>query len=339
MLFTTCCAIALSWGSALPATLFHAAALVAVVDPVDAPAADPDYCTKNPGDCEDAAAADAMGDAAYPATDYIDIEAGDVPCEDADVCAAAAAAADAAMAAGDAAAYDEDPTPSDVWGAMEALPPARRGEMRCAMLGELVFHEYKRGVTINKYGLSGEKTEILSGAVAEAIMAEQGIGEALVRAMYKQDFEDFSSAMLGGSSDPAVGERLLDDAMATCAPLYASIKVEGDREGTVGALSPLMLPPIAAIEIEAPYCYALFFNFGDAIRQKEGRDTAESMAFTRKANRIESAMIADGGGAAQVAAALVAAVAKFDTDAFDALPEADAETIMSACDTIAGPDA
>jgi hypothetical protein len=221
------------------------------------------------------------------------------------------------------------------------MSPARRGEMRCAMLGELIFHEYKRGKTIKTYDLTGEKTEILAGAVAEAIMAEQGISAAWVRALFKQDFEDFTGAMLTDQSSQAVAEKALDDAMAACAPLYASIKVTGDREGSVGALAPLNLPPIAGNEVEAPYCHALFSTFADTMRQKTGRETPESMAFARKAARIRAVLLDKSGRGPEGAATeamLAAEGAAFDVDAFDALPETDAETIMAACDSFAGPD-
>lgn len=90
------------------------------------------------------------------------------------------------------------------------------------------------------------------------------------------------------------------------------------------------------------FCFALNARFADAIRQQAGEDTAASMAFARRANRIEKAVLAPHQGDVDAQAAeekkLRVAVENFDFKSFDALPEAEAEAIITQCAELSGPD-
>lgn len=101
-------------------------------------------------------------------------------------------------------------------------------------------------------------------------------------------------------------------------------------------------PHFAGVAVTPVFCFALNASIADAIRQKAGSDTAESMAFSRRANRIELAVLAPHGDDVEARATeemkLREALENFDVKAFDTLPEVEAEAIMTHCLTLAGPD-
>lgn len=107
------------------------------------------------------------------------------------------------------------------------------------------------------------------------------------------------------------------------------------------AASSPAVPRFAGAAVSPTFCFALNARFSDAIRQKEGRDTAESMAFARRANRIELALLepfGDDDARSEQRAKLIAAIEAFDVKAFDALPEPEAEAIITHCLGLAGND-
>jgi len=107
--------------------------------------------------------------------------------------------------------------------------------------------------------------------------------------------------------------------------------------------APLPPPPsYAGVPVDGHLCFALINAFADAMRGPKGADTPISMVFAGRANRIEAGLIAragdDDAALNSVRESLLAAADKFDTAAFDALEEPEAEAIMNWCEKLAGPD-
>lgn len=105
---------------------------------------------------------------------------------------------------------------------LASLPEERRDETRCTMLASLIVHEIGRHPSTKNYGLTAAKAETLAGLLAEAIMAETGWDAATVRAVFKQDYEEFTFAMLGDGQDEKTAQATLDSAMTGCQPFFAA---------------------------------------------------------------------------------------------------------------------
>lgn len=202
------------------------------------------------------------------------------------------------------------------------------------MLAGLVNYEHKRGKMPDARGVNDAVVNQLGSATAAALAADHGIDAAATKALIKADFEAFTAAILAPGK-PEFAEAELEKTMVGCASIWA------DAAASAPASPPAPAGPVAAA-ITPAYCYALNAIFADAIRQKAERDTAESMAFSRAANRIEAAVMAPHGDDvdARVAeeARLLEALENFDVGAFDALAEAEAEAIMTRCNALAGAD-
>lgn len=254
---------------------------------------------------EGAEAADAMGNGEASAA----IEAADE-------------AAEAAEASGPA--YDGDTL-------LAALSEPRRGEVRCATIASAIMYDVGRGVSDRSYGLTAESAETLAGRLAETIMAETGMSEAEVRAAYKADFEAFTFGLLGEDQDEKTALALVEAGIDQCRMLYDSIDLSGHGDGVVRGLSPAALLGGAAAP-DAAQCYAIMARFVPGL--PEG--SKEAKAFGDIVARLEQRHYAEKGQTAEAAADLATAVASFDDAAFEALPEAEAETQMSYCMEMAG---
>lgn len=234
----------------------------------------------------------------------------------------------------DDAASDYEATAEDIAAApaqpsdISLVSETRRGEMRCAMLANLVMSEVARGVSKKNHGLTGAKAETLAGRLAEAIMDETGLNAEAVRALYKQDFEDFSrEAMMGGTADNKAAQAAFDTVIGQCQPLYATIDLSGGGDGVVRGLAPVSR--IAAVELPGPdQCYALL----TAIASGMPEGSAERTEFDTMVNRLEPRILGDADkSSAEGKARLAAATAALDIAAVDALDEAQAEAQISHC--------
>lgn len=238
----------------------------------------------------------------------------------------ASAAADEAAEAAEASepAYDGDTL-------LAALSEPRRGEVRCATIASAIMYDVGRGVSDRSYGLTAESAETLAGRLAETIRTETGMSEAEVRAAYKADFEAFTFGLLGEDQDEKTALALLEAGIDQCRMLYGSIDLSGHGDGLVRGLSPAAMLGGAAAP-DAAQCYAMMARFVPGL--PEG--SKEAKAFGDIVARLEQRHYADKGQTAEAAADLATAVASFDDAAFEALPEADAETQMSYCMEMAG---
>ncbi|KTE33488.1 MULTISPECIES: hypothetical protein [unclassified Sphingopyxis] len=245
-----------------------------------------------------------------------------------------AQAADAiASAAGDASAAAAEPEEAvhDGDALLAGLSEPRRGEVRCATIASALMYDVGRGVSDKSYGLTAAGAETLAGRLAEAIMTETGMSEAEVRAAYKADFEEFTAAMLGEEQDEKAALAMVEAGVAQCRPLYDSIDLSGDGDGAVTGLTPAAMLGGAAAP-DAAQCYAIMARFLPGMP----KESKEAKAFGDIVARLEQRHYADHGQTAEAAADLAAAVAGFDDAAFEALPEAEAETQMGHCMDLAG---
>lgn len=214
-------------------------------------------------------------------------------------------------------------------GWLELLPAARRGEVRCAMLASLVVNEVERGVSTQSYGLTRAKAETLSGRLAEAIMAENAHDADGVRAIYNADFEGFAARRL--EMGDAEANALFAAEMAQCQPLYASIDLSGDGDGVVTGLSPVA--SMAGVPMPGTAeCHAILTWISSGLPKNSG----EAKGFAAMIERLEVRHKREVGDDAAASAELGATAAVFDGDAFDALPEEEAEPQLAQCFALAG---
>ncbi len=193
------------------------------------------------------------------------------------------------------------------------------------MLANAVMYDVGRGVSKRDYGLSDAKAEALAGRLAEALMQETGMVEAEVKAVYKQDFEDYSFAALGDGQGQKAAQKTLDAAMKDCAPLYASIDLSGDGDGVVTGLKPVMRVDGVAMP-DAAQCYVILghVSIGIPAFKDEAKELA-AMKMRLKARLVKSV------GSDVAAAELLAAEGVFSPEAFDALPEEETEPKLAQC--------
>lgn len=214
---------------------------------------------------------------------------------------------------------------------LAALSEPRRGEVRCAVIANLIRYEFNRGASKRDYGLSEAQAETLAGRLAEAIITETGVDSATVRAINKADYEAFTFALLGDDQDEATILSGLQAAVDRCRPLYDSIDLSGPGDGVVKGLSPAAMLGGAAAPDPAQ-CYAIMAHFLPGL----AKGSKEATAFGDIVARLELRHYAEKGQTVEAAADLAAAVATFDDAAFEALPEAAAETQMGYCMDLAG---
>lgn len=204
---------------------------------------------------------------------------------------------------------------------LAALPAVRQREVRCATIASAIMYDVGRGVSKRSYGLTPAKAETLAGRLAEAIMAEMGASDTEVRAIYKQDFEAFTYALLGDGQDQKTAERTVAAAIDDCQPLYASIDVSRDGDGVVKGLA-----QVSAIAMpDTPQCYAILthISIGIPAFKDEAKEFAAMKARLAALHRKQAGAATD--------ADLAAAIAAFDGAAFDALPEEEAEPRLAQC--------
>lgn len=213
-------------------------------------------------------------------------------------------------------------------GWLDLLPATRRGEVRCAMLASLVVNEVERGVSTQSYGLTRAKAETLAGRLAEAIMAENAHDADGVRAIYNADFEGFAARRL--EMGDAEANALFAAEMAQCQPLYASIDVSGDGDGVVTGLAPVASMAGAAMPGTAE-CHAILTWISSGL----SKDSGEAKDFAAMIKRLETRHKREVGDDAAASAELGATAAVFDGDAFDALPEEEAEPQLAQCFALA----
>lgn len=243
--------------------------------------------------------------------------------------AMASAASDAAADAAEAAEPEDAAHDGDAL--LAALSEPRRGEIRCATIASALMYDVGRGVSDKSYGLTAASAETLAGRLAEAIMAETGMSETEVRAAYKADFETFTAGMLGDGQDERTALAMVEAGVAQCRSLYDSIDLSGDGDGIVAGLTPAAMLGGAAAP-EAAQCYAIMARFLPGMP----KGSKEARAFGDIVARLEQRHYAEHGQTAEAADGLAAAVAGFDDAAFEALPEAEAETQMGYCMDMAG---
>lgn len=194
-------------------------------------------------------------------------------------------------------------------------------DVRCTMLAGLLLYQAERTPGTETYGLDDARMDELGDGLAARLAANYGADEAGTRRLLKELYEDFA-AQAAIDPDSANTEGYL----ALCQPRW-------ERAGSAAPA-----PEFAGKPVDGPFCFVLNSAFASAIAAQAGRDTADSMAFARKANRIEATLLAQAGAGEDVSAALSDASAKFDPAAFDALPETQGEDIIMWCDALAGPD-
>lgn len=204
---------------------------------------------------------------------------------------------------------------------LAALAEPRRHELRCATIASAIMYDVGRGVSKRSYGLTRAKAETLAGRLAEVLMAETGASEIEVRAMYKQDFEEFTFALLGDGQDQKTAERAIAAAIDDCKPLYDSIDLSGGGDGVVKGLAPVA----AAAMPDTPTCYAILTHISVGIPAFKD----EAKEFAAMKTRLASLHRKQAGATAD--AELATAVAAFDGNAFDALPEEEAEPQLAQC--------
>ena len=212
---------------------------------------------------------------------------------------------------------------------LAALSEPRRREVRCAMLASAVMYDVGRGVSKNDYGLSDAKAEVLAGRLAEAIMQETGMGAAEVKAVYKQDFEAYTFATLGGGQNRKTAQKTLDVAMKGCAPLYDSIDVSGGGDGVVSGLTPVVRVSGIAMP-DAARCHVILSHVSIGI--PAFKDEAKELAAMKARLKVR---LAESVGGDAVEAALRAAEGAFSPEEFDALPEEEAEPQIARCFALA----
>lgn len=240
----------------------------------------------------------------------------------------ASAAIDAADEAAEAAeasgpAYDGDAL-------LAALSEPRRGEVRCATIASAIMYDVGRGVSDKSYGLTAESAETLAGRLAKTIMAETGMSEAGVRAAYKADFEAFTFGILGEDQDEKTALALVEAGIDQCRPLYDSIDLSRDGDGVVTGLTPAAMLDGEAAPTTAQ-CYAMLGAFHRDMQE----ESKEAESFGAMTAALVKRFYREWGDRPGAAAALAEA-AQFDAAAFEALPEAAAETQMGYCMDLAG---
>ena len=214
---------------------------------------------------------------------------------------------------------------------LDMLSPEHGHQLHCTMLAGLIVHEHDRGVRQDSEGLAEADVERLGEALAATLEPAYGADAETTRALLKQEFESFAATFVE-SPDAGSDAQLavFEEAVSGCRALWSG---------------PTPLPPAPSYNgkpVDALFCFALNSVFSSATYMQAGSDTPISIEFARRANRFEAGLVEKAGddAAALRAAddAMLAAIDTFDTPAWDALAEPEAEKIMSWCEKLAGPD-
>lgn len=208
------------------------------------------------------------------------------------------------------------------------LSSEQRHQLRCTMVAGAIVHDVERGAMRDSFGLGPSDVERLTEGLGAALAAQHGADAETTRALLTADFEAYAAELANASPEEA--QARLQQFAAGCRSLWSG-------DGMVP-----QAPTFHGRSVDAPFCFALNSVLSQAARDQAGGDTASSMAFARRANRIEAALLARAGkdeAALQAAQdSLLAAIDSFDAAAWDALEEQAAEAIMIWCEQLAGPD-
>jgi len=205
-------------------------------------------------------------------------------------------------------------------GWLEALPEARRREVRCVTLADQVLEDVGGGLRKDSLGLTTAKADMLAARLTEAIMVENGYSEAGVNAIYNADFE----AMSWQDQERSAAQRsaAMAQDIARCRALFDSIDLSG---GTARVLTPVASPTAAQ-------CYAIVNILADRAELA----SPEQRRLEAIRARLEKRHYADRGTGEAADMELNDEVVLFNPEAFDALPKAIAEPRRAACFAMAG---
>lgn len=203
------------------------------------------------------------------------------------------------------------------------LSAAEQEQLRCTMLAGAILYDVERGVSANPHGIDDALMERLGEALAARLNSAHGTSDDDTRALLKADFERFAAR--AAEQEPG---------------WYAA---QADACHAMWSAPPLPPAPMFGGEpVDAPFCHALWTTFAGAIGEQAGKDSAIAQVFAARAERIADDLSASGEDSDVAAEAVMMdldrAAARFDPQAFDALDEEEAETIMLWCEQRAGPD-
>ncbi|MDG2003885.1 MAG: hypothetical protein P8J20_11190 [Novosphingobium sp.] len=224
-----------------------------------------------------------------------------------------------------AASAETEPSANSL--TVETLSAERQLRLRCTMLAGVIVDEHERGVRDDALGLDQDIIERLGENLAGLLSSEYGADDGTTHDLLKSEFERFSAT---AATDPEATKSEFDELTLSCEPVW------------FGPPPLPTAPHYAGKQVDANLCFALHGAFAEAISARQGGDTDISKVFARRANRIEAALLDKAGDddAARecVVEKLRTAAANLDVVAFDALDEPHAETIMTWCERLAGPD-
>ena len=210
--------------------------------------------------------------------------------------------------------------------ALDDLSDDHRKHVTCTMLAGVAADEFERGLRKDTYGLGQDDLERLGEGLAELLAGAYSADAETTRALLKAEYEVRSAEAMKLAADDVDGPAsLFDDLAENCRPQWAA-----------GAV----LPPPSYHDkpVDAYFCYALESAFAQALAPQP----EIAKVFAGRADRIEEALLEEEGqdqaARQDVRDGLANLAASFDIPTWDALPEVEAEAIMTWCDTLAGPD-
>ena len=205
-------------------------------------------------------------------------------------------------------------------GWLDALPEARRREVRCVTLADQVLEDVGGGLRKDSLGLTTAKADMLAARLTEAIMVENGYSEAGVTAIYNADFE----AMSWQDQERSAAQRsaAMAQDLGRCRALFDSIDLSG---GAARALTPVAGP-------NAAQCYAIV----NVLADRAELASPEQRRIEAIRARLEKRHYADRGTGETADMELNDEVVRLDPEAFDALPKAITEPRRAACFAMAG---
>lgn len=202
------------------------------------------------------------------------------------------------------------------------LTPELREQARCAMLAGVLVEEKRRGANDGVYAPPPATAKALGDALHAELSEKYGAGESATRGLLKVLYEEFT---LGAAEQ---GPVWAEGQITSCVSRWQS----------AGQDSPAPPGPYGE-PVDGFYCYALNSVFADATASHKGNEAGVSQHFRDKAEKVAERLRDESGGSPSALAATDVAMAAeadaFDVQAFDALPEVEAETIMLWCDGFA----
>ena len=200
-----------------------------------------------------------------------------------------------------------------------ALAPQHQQDLRCTMLALSLAQEAERGASGEGYEPSREQAEALAEGVADFFNAAYDLDKEATRALIKADYEAFSreAAERFDAEGPAWAE-----AQAEACLGYWGASVDAGKGGEAPT-APDGTP------VDAFYCVGMSYAF---FAKAHAENSEVAAHFKVQGDRIAD-RIMDGAEDGNVAE-LGEAIAAFDVESFDALEEAEAETIMLWCEAL-----